>query len=94
MDIMSLENSLMFLPSDVSAIVKSLIKIRIDMYEKSSTRQPENYFEYPEEECSTQYYPNWKLNRFPSEYNIKSEESQNLCSKNFNKNAAFTPGKK
>ena len=57
MDIMSLENSLMFLPSDVSAIVKSLIniKIRIDTYEKSSTRQPENYFEYPEEESSTQY---------------------------------------
>ena len=57
MDIMSLEKSLMFLPSDVSAIVKSLIniKIRIDTYEKSSTRQPENYFEYPEEESSTQY---------------------------------------
>ena len=55
MDIMSLEKSLMFLPSDFSAIVKSLIKIRIDTYEKSSTRKPENYFEYPEEESSTQY---------------------------------------
>ena len=29
-----------------------------------------------------------------SEYKIKSEGSQNLCSKKFNKNAAFTPGKK
>ena len=35
--------------------LKSLIKIRIDTYEKSSTRQPDNYFEYPEEESSTQY---------------------------------------
>ncbi len=94
MDIMSLEKSLTFLPSDVSGIVKTLIKIRIETYEKSSTRQPQNYFEYPEEESSTQYYPNWKINRFPSEYNIKSEGSRNLCSKKFNKNAAFTPGKK
>ena len=93
MDIMSLEKTCLFLPGDVSEIVKTLIHIRVETYERSATRQQENYYDHPEEESSTQYYPNWRINRFPSEYNIKSEGSRNLCSKKFNKNAAFTPGK-
>ena len=93
MEIMSLEKTLTFLPADVSEITRTLIKIRIETYEKSSTRQAENYFDHPEEESSSQYYPNWRIIRYPSEYNIKSEGSRNLCSKKFNKNAAFTPGK-
>ena len=92
-DILSLEKTFIFLPGDVSEIVKTLIHIRIETFERSATRQAENYFDYPEEESSTQCYPNWRINRYPSEYNIKSEGSRNLCSKKFNKNAAFTPGK-
>ena len=62
-------------------------------FSKSATRNDDQYFEYPEDmECSTQFYPNYDILNYPSEYNIKSEGGRNLCNKKFSKNSKFAPG--
>ena len=93
MDIMSLEKHLRYLPEDVSNILQTLITIRVETFTKSAVREEEQYFEYPEieRECPSQFYPNFEILKYPSEYNIKSEGVRQ-CNKRFKKNSNFAPG--
>ena len=93
MDILALEKHLRYLPDDVSHIIKILITIRVETFTKSVLREEEQYFEYPENEreSSTQFYPNYEILKYPSEYNIRSEGGKG-CNKRFKKNANFAPG--
>ena len=65
----------------------------METFSKSAVRDDNQYFEYPENEkdCSSQFYPNFEILRYPSEYNIKSEGGQN-CEKKFKKHPKFAPG--
>ena len=91
--ILTLEKHNRYLPGDVSMILKKMITIRMETFSKSAVRDDNQYFEYPENEkdCSSQFYPNFEILRYPSEYNIKSEGGQN-CEKKFKKHPKFAPG--
>ena len=93
MDILSLEKNHRYLPDDVTKILKTLITIRMETFSKSVIRKDHQYFEYPEngKESSTQFYPNYEILKYPSEYQIKSEGGQG-CEKKFKKPAKFAPG--
>ena len=66
--ILSLEKRLKYLPKEVSNVILRLIQMRTEMFRKSTQRKDEDYLDYDwdqEGEVATQYYPNWRIIRWP-----------------------------
>ena len=91
--ILNLEN-VNFLPDDVANIVLKLISIRRDTFDNAAERTQEDYiaWENPEEEHATQFYPNWRLWRYPKKYLVGNTPDCDFCVKDFNKHRDFSFG--
>ena len=66
LDILILEKS-RYLPQDLAVIVLKLVQIRRDTFRQATERHDEEYIPWPNigTEHPTQFYPNWKIFRFP-----------------------------
>ena len=71
-DILNLENA-NYLPGDVSSIILKMIQIRRTTFLHSATRSSDDYIEWedPEIEHPKQFYPNWKIWRYPKKYIVR-----------------------
>ena len=92
-EILNLENS-KFLPDDVSSIIIKLIEIRRNTFLNAATRTEDDYigWEDPELEHPTQFYPNWKIWRYPKRYVVRNISDCEFCEKSFNKHTDFSYG--
>ena len=91
--ILSSEKRLKFLPKDVAAIIIRLIQIRTNMFRNSIVRKNEDYLYYDwdqEGEVATQYYPNWRIIRWPRTYSVP--KSRTSCNKKFKNSKGFSFG--
>ena len=93
-EILNVEGSL-FLPPEVSAILKKLIKIRNGIYVNSPNRYDEDVYDYPWDELSehpTQFYPNWKILNYLKKYNVRNVKDQDFCNKKYKLNGTQAAG--
>ena len=81
-----------FLPPDVSGVILSLIKIRLNTFSKSEQRFAEDYIPYDKTEDCTQFYPNHPIHTYPKLYNIGSNVDKDSCDKNFSSHSQFVDG--
>ena len=84
-DILKLEKEEKYLPAYVSLIIIQLLKIRRSMYKQATKRKDDGseYFSWDGESHPCMFYPNWKIVRWPSNYQIKGSKS--TCNKEQNK---------
>ena len=92
-DILNLEGT-NYLPEAVSDIILKLVEIRKKTFQNAAVRNTEDYiyWENPEDEHPTQFYPNWKIWRFPKKYVVRNVSDCEFCEKNFNKHTDFSYG--
>jgi hypothetical protein len=93
LEILNLENS-KYLPLDVSSIIVKLVEIRRSTFLNAAVRTEEDYivWEDPELEHPTQFYPNWKIWRYPMKYIVRNVSDCEFCEKSFNKHTDFSYG--
>ena len=91
--ILGLEKRLKYLPKEVSNVVLRLIQMRTDMFRNSTQRKNEDYRDYDwdqEGEVATQYYPNWRIIRWPRTYSVP--KSRTSCNKKYQRSKGFSVG--
>ena len=91
--ILIMEKCLKYLPKDISAVITRLIQIRTDMFRNSTQRKDEDYVDYDwdqEGEVATQYYPNWRIIRWPRTYSVP--RSRTSCNKKYPGSKGFSFG--
>ena len=91
--ILSMEKCLKYLPKDVSAVIIRLIQIRTDMFRNSTKRKDEDYRNYnwvQEGEVATQFYPNWRIYRWPRSYSVP--KTRTSCNKKYQSSKGFSFG--
>ena len=96
LQILILEKEDKYLPSDVASIVLELIRMRREIYNNAIKRKEDgsDYFSWDDEEQHPlMFYPNWRVKKYPSNYNIKgSKGSTDSCNKEYNKTKDFVHG--
>ena len=72
-DILNVENS-KYLPVDVASIIIKLIEIRRNTFLNAAVRSEDDYVDWedPDMEHPTQFYPNWKIWRYPKKYVVRN----------------------
>ena len=91
--ILTLEKRMKYLPKEVSDVLLRLIKMRTDMFRNSTQRKNEDYHDYDwdqDGEVATQYYPNWRIIRWPRTYAVP--KSRTSCNKKYQRSKGFTVG--
>ena len=83
-----------YLPKPVTDIIFNLLKIRAATFENATKRTNSDYVMWadPTEEHPTQCYPALPLWRHPSNYNVSSVASSELCDKTFITHNTFSAG--
>ena len=93
-DILNLENS-KYLPDEVTSIMLKLIEIRRKKtFLNAASHTADEYIDWedPGHEHPTQFYPNWKLWRYPKKYVVRNVSDCEFCEKSFNKQTDFSYG--
>ena len=92
-DILNVENS-KYLPVDVASIIIKLIEIRRNTFLNAAVRSEDDYVDWedPDMEHPTQFYPNWKIWRYPKKYVVRNVSDCEFCEKSFNKHTDFSYG--
>ena len=69
-----------------------MIHIRRNTLLNSAARSSDDYIELedPEIEHPTQFYPNWKIWRYPKKYIVRNISDCEFCNKSFNKHNDFS----
>ena len=94
LDILNRQDS-MYLPLEVSEIVKKLIKIRRNIFINSPDRYSADYFEYEWDEDGehcTQFWPNWEILTYPKKYKVRNVKDEDLCDKEFRQSSKHPAG--
>ena len=63
-----------YLPVDVASIIIKLIEIRKNTFLNAAVRTEDDYVDWedPDMEHPTQFYPNWKIWRYPKKYVVRN----------------------
>ena len=96
LQILTLEKEDKYPPSDVASIVLELIKMRKEVFNNATKRNDDGsdyfYWDDDAEQHPLMFYPNWKVKKYPSNYNIKGSKASDSCNKEYNKTKDFVHG--
>ena len=71
--IMQYEETCRFLPGDVAALVRHILKIRENLFRQAPRRRSTDYVEWEDrtKEHPTMFYPHWPIFRWPKSYLVR-----------------------
>ena len=90
--ILNFENS-NFLSVLIARIVQKLLDIRENTFRNAAIRVDDMYVDWPNnEEHPTQFYPGFRIFRYPKKYRVNGRTDSDFCVKAFNQKTDFSYG--
>ena len=82
-----------FLSALLARIVQKLLDIRENTFRNAAIHVDEMYVDWPDnEEHSTQFYPGFRIFRYPKKYRVNGRTDSDFCEKAFNQKTDFSYG--